>query len=269
MNLIEIFQYGFIVRAFIAGVIIACIAPMVGTFLVVRRYSLLADTLAHVALAGVAIGLIFQGQPIIISVIFTVLASIGIEYLRKSGKFFAESVLAIFLSGSLALAVVLISIADGFNVDLFSYLFGSITTVSASDIVVISILGAVVFFSVLFMYKYLFFISFDEEVARVRGIRVSALNFALVVMAAVTIAISMRIVGVLLIGALMVIPVLTAMQFARSFKQTFVYAIFVSLLAVVFGIYFSYYLDLATGGTIVVTAIFLFLVSLVLKMKKS
>ncbi len=261
----DLFQYGFIVRAFIAGAVIAVIAPMIGTFLVVRRYSLMADTLAHVALAGVAIGLLLQKQPVLVSVLFTLIASLGIEFLRKSGKFFAESVLAVFLSGSLALAVVLISMADGFNVDLFSYLFGSITTVAKSDLAVICVLGTVVFMAILILYHKLFFIGFDEEVARVRGVNVSGLNFALVAMSAVTIALSMRVVGALLIGALMVIPVLTAMQISRSFRQTIVIAVGTSVLAVIAGIFLSYHLDIATGGTIVLTAILLFALSLVVK----
>jgi zinc transport system permease protein len=132
--MIEIFQYDFMVRAFEAGIAIGVVAPLIGMFLVVRRYSLMADTLAHVSLAGVAIGLLFKINPIISAVGLSLAASIGIEHLRNSRKIFGESVLALFLSGSLAVAVIILSLAKGFNANLFSYLFGSISTVSPFDL---------------------------------------------------------------------------------------------------------------------------------------
>lgn len=257
--ILEIFQFDFMIRAFIAGSIIACIAPLIGNFLVVRRYSLMADTLAHVALAGVAIGLLTRTQPIITALICSVIAAIGIERLRGGHKIFGESVLAIFLSGSLAIAAVLLSLANGFTVNLFSLLFGSISTVSVNDLKIIISLGIVVLVSIILFYKEFFFISFDEELAAANGLRVQGFNTFLVVLAAVTVALSMRIVGVLLIGALMVIPVITAMQLARSFKQTAVISIFFSFLSVIIGLFTSYYLDLASGGTIVVVALVFFI----------
>lgn len=263
-ELLSIFQYDFMVRAFIAGAIVACIAPMIGTFLVVKRYSLMFDTLAHVALAGVAVGLLTNTQPVYTAVALTVLGAIAIEWLRDKGNIYGESVLAIFLSGSLAVAVVLISIADGFTVDLFSFLFGSITTVSAVDVRTIAVLGAVVFATIMLLYKEFFLTAFDEELAKSSGLRTSIINTIIVVLAAVTVALSMRIVGALLIGAMMVIPVITGIRVNRSFKGTMITAMLCGLLSVVTGLFLSYFYDLASGGTIVVVSLVLFMVSLLM-----
>lgn len=261
----EIFQYSFMIRAFQAGIIVAFICPLIGIFLVLRRYSLMADTLAHVSLAGVAIGLIAKVNPIITALITSVVSSIVIERLRETKKVYGESALALFLSGSLALAIVLISLARGFNVDLFSFLFGSITTVAEGDIGIILVLGIAVAFIVMAFYKELLYISFDEETARVSGIPTRFINAILIVITATTIAISMRIVGILLISALIVIPVVTALLFRKGFKQTIILAEFVSLSSVIIGIFVSYYLNIAAGGSIVLITLFIFTASLFYK----
>lgn len=263
--MIEIFQYSFMIRATQAGFIIGLICPLIGIFLVLRRYSLMADTLAHLSLAGVAIGLITKTHPMITALITTVASSIAIERLRETQKMYGESALALFLSGSLAFAIVLISLVRGFNVDLFSYLFGSITTVRESDISVIFILGLVVIGLIIAFYKELVYISFDEESARVSGIPTRLINTIFIVLTATTIAISMRIVGILLISALIVIPVITALQFRKGFKHTIIIAEFVSLFSVLTGIFASYYLNLATGGSIVLIALFIFTFILFIK----
>lgn len=255
----EIFQYDFMVRAFIAGIMLSVIAPVIGTFLVVRRYSLLADTLAHVSLFGVAVGLMTRLNPLITAVIASVVAATGMERIRLSKRVSAESVLALFLSGSLAAAVVLMSATRGLNANVFQYLFGSITTVSWQDILIIAICGAVVFVTVFILYKEFFFISLDEELAMADGLSTKSLNAILLVLAAVTVALSLRVVGVLLVGALMVIPVLTAIQFGRGFRATAGFAILFSVIAVVVGLILSYYFNVASGGAIVLTALTSFL----------
>lgn len=261
-NMIEIFQYDFMIRAFEAGVAIGIVAPLIGMFLVVRRYSLMADTLAHVSLAGVALGLLLGINPIFSAIGLSLGASIGIEQLRNSRKIFGESVLALFLSGSLAVAVIILSLAKGFNANLFSYLFGSISTVSPLDLWVTIALAVVVFFTVCLLYKELFFISFDSELARANGLPVKRLNLIVVMLAAVAVSLSIRIVGVLLIGALMVIPVISAMQYGKGFRTTLLLSVLFSLVSVISGLFVSYYLGLASGGTIVVIALAIFLVSL-------
>jgi len=260
----EIFQYDFMIRAFIAGIAVALVAPTIGTFLVVRRYSLMADTLAHVSLVGVAIGLLTKTQPVIIAIIVAILAAIGIERLRGTKRVFSESILALFLSGSLAIASVIISASGGFNTSLLNYLFGSITTVLSSDVYIIVIMGVIILSTIIVFFNKFFLVSFDEELAKTDGIRAKLYSSLLVVLAAVTVALSMRIVGVLLIGALMVIPVITAIQFGRGFKATIILAVIVSLLAVLVGLIVSYYFSLASGGTIVVMALVLFLLSVLM-----
>lgn len=256
------------VRAFIAGSMISIIAPLIGCFLVVRRYSLMADTLAHVSLVGVAIGLLTHGNPVATSTITSGVAALGIEKLRTSRKIFGESILALFLSGSLAVASVLISIAKGFNTNLFTYLFGSITTVSLNDLYFIGVLGLVVLISIILLYKELFLVTTDEELAQVNGVNPKIFNTLLVIMAAITVSLSMNIVGILLVGALMIIPVITAMQIAHSFKQTLILSVVFSLFSVVSGLFLSYYFDLASGGTIVLIALVIFLLSLFFVTKK-
>lgn len=260
--MIEILQYDFMARAFQAGIAIGIVAPLIGMFLVVRRYSLLADTLAHVSLAGVALGLLFKVNPILTAIGLSLIASVGIEHLRNSKRIFGESILALFLSGSLALAVIILSLAQGFNANLFSYLFGNISTVSPGDLKITIVLAITVFFAVLFLYKELFLVSFDEELARASGLPVKYINLAIVMLAAIAIALSIRIVGVLLIGALMVIPVISAMQYRCGFRTTLLLAVLFSVFSVITGLFASYYLNLASGGAIVVVALIIFLVSM-------
>ncbi len=257
-----LFHYDFMVRAFIAGGIIGILAPVVGIFLVVKRYSLMADTLAHISLAGLAISALLKTPPVITAAATTLLASLGIERLRATRKLFGESILALFLTGGLAVAVVILSAAKGLSGNLLSYLFGSITTVSRLDIWIISTLGIVVIGTTLFLYRQFFAIAFDEDVARAQGMPVAKLNMLLIMMAAVSVSLALRIVGVLLIGALMVIPVLASMQFGFGFKKTTVLAVILSLISVVAGLWISFYLNFASGGTIVLIALLIFLGSL-------
>jgi zinc transport system permease protein len=261
----ELLQYDFIVRGLITGIIVAVIAPLIGIFLVLRRYSLIADSLAHASLAGIAVGLFFGINPIYTALLVSVASSLGIERLRMSKSVYGESALAIFLSGGLAVAVTLLSLAQGFNTNLFNYLFGSLVTVSAEDIYTILLIGVVVIVALAALYKELVYISFDEESARVSGIPTGFLNSLLIILAALTVALAIPIVGVLLIGSLMVIPVVTALQYQKSFKQTIIIAEIVSLISVIAGIVVSFYANLATGGTIVLVMLALFLISLGLR----
>ncbi len=253
--MLEIFEYDFMIRAFIVGSTIAFIAPMIGIFLVSKRYSLMADTLSHVSLAGVALGLLLNIYPVYTALLVSVMAAICIQRLSRSRKISGESTLALFLSGGLAVATVLISFARGFTVDLFSYLFGSITTVSTGDVLITLILAFIVVCVIMILYKQLFYVAFDEESARVSGLPVSQINYIFMILAAVTIALAIRIVGVLLISALIVIPVLSGSLVARSFKQTLLISIVFSLFVVLTGLFLSYYFNLAAGGAIVLLSL--------------
>lgn len=263
----DIFQYSFITRGLEAGIIISLIAPLIGIFLVLRRYSLIADTLSHVSLAGVAIGLLLKINPIIVAVLASLTSSFAIEKLRLSKKVYGESALSIFLSGALALAIVLISLGHGFNVDLFSYLFGSIVTVKDSDVLIILGLGAIVFLMLVAFYKELTFVTFDEEAATVSGIPTKLINNILIILSALTVALSIPIIGVLLVSALVVIPVVTSLQLKKGFLQTIIYAEVFSVTAVLSGIFASFYLNLSTGGTIVLITLIIFISVLILKNK--
>lgn len=258
INMPEIFQYSFMIRALIAGLVVAIIAPLIGNFLLVRRFSMVADTLSHIALAGVAVGLLTHTQPIFVTVILTTLVAILIEKLRSSQKIAGDTVLAMFLPGGLAVSIILISLANGFNTNLFAYLFGSITTVSEAEIWPMVILGVISLSSVILLYKPLLFSSFDEEGAKLNGINTKLVSYLLMTLTAITVSLAMRVVGVLLIGALMVIPSVTAMQIAKSFKQSFVYAILFAMLAVFLGLLAAFYLDLPAGGAIVLVALGIF-----------
>ncbi len=259
--MLELFHYQFIVNAFVAGGAIAVAAPLIGTFLVVKRFSLFSDSLSHVALAGVAIGLLAGIYPVLTAVIACIVAAVMIEWLRTSGKIYADAALSLFLSGSLAIALVLISLAHGFNVNLFSYLFGSVTAVETEDLVLIWCLTALVILLVGGFYKKLLYVAFDEEAAKVSGLPVRKFNLLLMILAAVMVSLSMRIVGILMVGALMVIPVLSALQIAKSFKHTLLYSLGFSLSAVFGGLFLSYYLDIVAGGAIVLLALILFIVT--------
>ncbi len=254
----EFLQYGFMVRAFIAGLAIAVVAPLIGHFLVVRRYSLIADTLAHIALAGVAIGLITGTQPLVSALVVPIGAGGLIEKLRSNRRISGETVLAMFLPAGLSVALVLIGISNGFNVNLFSYLFGSISTVTRTDLWLILGLGVIALAVIGVLYKQLFYTSFDDEAARVSGVAVGAVNTTLIVLTAMTVSLAIRVVGVLLVGALMVIPVVTAMQLGNSFKQSIVLSVGFALSSVLVGLILGYYLNLPAGAAIVLCSLLLF-----------
>ncbi len=261
----NLFHYDFIVRGIEVGLLIGLIAPVIGTFLVLRRYALIADTLAHVSLAGVALGLLLVINPLITGIVAAVISSVAVERLRLSKRVYADSALSIFLSGSLALAIVLVSVSRGFSVDIFNYLFGSIVTVSASDVYLIITLGVIVLATIVAFYKELLFITFDEEGAQVAGVKTRLVNSILIILAALTVSLAIPIVGTLLIAALIVIPVVTALQFRKSFLRTVLIAEVISLFSVFVGIVSSFYLNIPAGGAIVLLTVLIFIIVFTLK----
>lgn len=261
--MLEIFQYDFMVRAIMVGVITSLVAPTIGIFLVVKRYSLLSDTLAHVSLLGVVSGLILRVNPLVSALITTLLVASGIEFLRSKKNIYGESILAVVLSGSLATALILLGLSQNISSTLFGYLFGSITTVTTDDVQIIGVVGFFVLCLSLLLFKYFFAVTYDEDVARASRLPVGFFNLLIVLMAAVIVAISMRIVGVLLIGALMVIPVLSATQFKLSFSKTAFLGIFFSLVSSLSGLVLSFYFNLPSGASIVMLALCIFGISLI------
>ncbi|QOP46640.1 metal ABC transporter permease [Sulfurimonas paralvinellae] len=265
--MIEMFSYEFMQRAFIAGVFIAILASLSGTFVVLRRYSLISETLAHSALVGVAVGLVAGYNPLWVAVVVAIASAWLIEYLRSSFELYSDAILAILLSGSLALAVIIVSLGGAFNNSLFSYLFGSILSVSDSDVITIIIFGSISLLFLLLFSKELYFIAYDEEVAKTSGIKVKFLNFLLVTVVAIIIALSIRVVGSLLIGALMVIPTVAALQYRVGFRNTMLISLFFALFSVIFGMSLSYYYSLPSGATIVLSVIVVFVISLIINKK--
>jgi len=262
--MLEMFQYQFMVNAFLAGIMIALLASFSGAFVVLRRYALLTETLAHSALVGVAVGILAEGNPVWMAVVAALVSAWVIEYLRSFFHLYSDAVLAIFLSGSLALAVIIVSLAGAFNSSLFSYLFGSILSVSSEEVWTIFIVGIPALVLLGYFYKELYFIAFDEEVAKTGGIRVTLLNFMLVSIVAVIIALSIRIVGTLLIGALMVIPTVAALRYRLGFSATVALSVLFALFSVAAGMTLSYAFSLPSGATIVLCVLLIFIVSLLI-----
>lgn len=260
----EMLTYPFMQRAFAAGLMIALLAALSGSFIVLRRYSLLSETLAHVSLVGVALGLLAGMSPLWMAVGASLIAAWLIEYLRSAYGLYSDSILAIFLSGSLALAIVIVSLSGSFNSSLFSYLFGSILSVSNEDLMVIALFGSASMGLLMVFFKELYFIAFDEEVAQTSGIRVMALNFMLVSIIAVIIALSIRVVGTLLIGALMVIPPVAAIRFGLGFFHTTLLSIVIALSGVMIGLTFSFFFSLPSGAAIVLYLLLFFIISLMI-----
>jgi len=265
--MIDMFEYEFMQRAFIAGLFIATLASISGTFIVLKRYSLMSETLAHSALVGVAVGLVAGHNPLWMAVVVALIAAWLIEYLRSAFSLYSDAILSIILSGSLAVAVIIVSLGGAFNNSLFSYLFGSILSVSYEDVLTILLFGTLSLAFLLLFAKELYFIAYDEEVAKTSGIKVKFLNFLLVSVVAIIIALSIRVVGSLLIGALMVIPTVAALQYRVGFKSTLLISLFLALFSVSFGMILSFYFSLPSGPTIVLCVISLFILSLVLNKK--
>ena len=242
-------------RAILASVLVGATAPAFGVFLVLRRLSLIADTLSHVALAGVAIALLTKTFAPVVALIATTSAAVSIEELRMRRLLPGDAALAVFLYGSLAVAVVLISIADGFNSTLFSYLFGSVLTVTQTDLWWMAALAIVISVFMLMFSSELAQITFDPDLARINGVRVHLLNLGLAVLTGATITVSMRVVGVLLVGALIVIPVLVSLRITKGLSRTVIASSIVGVFVAVVGMVIAYYADIAPGGTVVLTAI--------------
>ncbi len=254
----EIFNYDFMIRALVAGTVIAVTAPMIGTYLVVRRYSLMADTLAHVSLLGITIGFLLNIYPLFSAVIISVLSAILIEKIRREKRIPGDALLAIFISGSLALAIILFSLMGGAGMNLFAFLFGSVATVSISDLYLIISLSVLIIFFLNYFKKDLFLSSLDEDIAEVDGVKVSLLNYFLVILTAICVSLSIKIIGTLLVGALIVIPVMTAINLKKGFYSTKNLAILISLFSVISGLFLSYYLGAPSGGAIVAILLIFF-----------
>ena len=269
----DILSYEFLQNAFLSGLIIGVIAPLLGLFIVVRRLSLIADALSHVALAGIAGSLYLSQQvlffaalnPVYLGIASAVGGSLLIEKLRGAYRHYEELAIPVILSAGIGLGAIFISLSKGFGSDLIGYLFGSVSAVSRQDLFVVIVIAIIVIAYIRFLYKELFALSFDAEYAKVSGINSRYIQMVFMIIVALVIGASMRIVGILLVSSLMTIPVAAAIQLAKSFKSAMIYSIIFGELAVIIGLVSAYYLDIAPGGTIVITSIVILLVVLAWK----
>lgn len=253
--MIEILSLPFMQRALVAALLSGLIAPAIGTFIVQRKMSLLGDGLGHVAIMGVGFALMTGTAPLPVAVVTCVIGAVVVELLRQHGKASGDLALAILFYGGLASGVLMAGIAGQGAAGLSAFLFGSLTSISPSEIYVVIALAVVILGITISLAPRLFAVSVDEDYAQVLGLKVKLLNLLVVVLAAVTVTVSMRTVGLLLISALMVIPVATAQQSFIGFTASFFGAMGIGAVAAVGGTLGSFYLDTATGATIVVTAI--------------
>ncbi|MCU0266033.1 MAG: metal ABC transporter permease [Actinomycetia bacterium] len=262
----EFWQYEFMQRALVAALLVGLAAPAVGVFVVQRRLALIGDGMGHVALTGVALGLLTGRSPVLVALVVAVLGAVAIEVVRARGRTSADVALAILFYGGIAGGVVLISKAPGGTAaTLSAYLFGAITTTTATDLIVFAALTAAVLLVTVGLARELFSVSNDEEFATAGGLPVRTLNLALAVLVATTVVLSMRVVGLLLISALMVVPVATATTMTRSFRGTLLVALVIGVGVSVAGVVGSYYADTPSGGTIVLLAIALFAVAVTVR----
>lgn len=252
--MLEMFEYAFMQKAFLVGILLAIIIPLIGVIVVLKRLSMIGDALSHTSLAGVALGLLLGIDPIIGAVVVCVVAAFSIETIRKKLPRYAEISISIIMSVGIGLASVLTGfIEDGaaFN----SFLFGSIVAITDTEVLLVIIVTVIVVATFLLLYKELMFITFDEQGAILAGLPVKKINFVITLLTAITVSVAARSVGALIVSSLMVIPVACAMQIANSYKKTVIYSVLFGVLFTVVGLVLSYYFNLKPGGTIVLTGV--------------
>ncbi|HCO18385.1 MAG TPA: ABC transporter [Tissierellales bacterium] len=252
-------------RAIIVGIFIALSSALLGIFLVLKKYSMIGDGLAHVSFATVAIALFFGTSPLLVSIPIVILSSIFIMQLNEKAGLHGDAAIGLVSSFSVALGVLISSVAGGFNIDLFSYLFGSILAIKDSDMYLSIVLAGFVIALVVFFYNDLFAVTHDEEFASVIGIRTKLMNYLIATLASITIVLGIRVVGTMLISSMIVFPTVTALQVSRSFKSTIVISALISVAAVIIGVLASYVLNFPSGATIVMVNALVFIVFFALK----
>lgn len=272
MDLFEIFSYGFMVRALIGGLLIGLLCGVLGVFLVLRRISLIGDGLAHITFGSVAVAMVAGvGSTLLTAatIPLVLLSAFGIQRLVRSTRLHGDAAIGIISAAGIAGGVILASLAGGFSVDLLSFLFGSILAISREELLLAAGLCIVVIGSLLLFYQDLFAATFDEELARTSGINVDRLTTLLLLLTALTVVLAMKLVGIMLISALLILPASTALQCARSFRGSILLAAAVSALSVAVGILLSFTCNLPSGATIVMVNLILFLLALPLGAARS
>lgn len=268
MSLGEILSFAFIQRAILAGSLIAAVCSILGVFLVLRRMSLIGDGLAHTTFGSVAVVLLLGASPLYVTLAalpLVLISSLAILKLTSSKKIFGDAAIGVVSSIGIAAGIVLASLSGGYNVDLFSYLFGNILTVNQTELLLSLVVFAIVAGSVIFFYQDLFAVTFDEELARSMGIKTNRINIILFLLTAVAAVLAMKVTGIMLVSAMLILPPLTALQLTVSFKATIAVSAVFSVLSVICGIIFSFMLNIPAGGTIVICNVLFLFISFVIR----
>ncbi len=253
MEVLHFLHYSFIQKAFFAGSFVAVTCAALGTFLVLRKMSLIGDGLSHVSFGAIALGLCLGVFPFYVAVPVVMLASLLILKISEKAKVYGDAAIGIVSAVGVAGGVILASLSRGFNVDLFSYLFGNILAISTIEVVFSVALSVMVLIVISLFYWDLFSATFDEEYAKISGVRTNTINIVLTLLTAITVVLSVKIVGVMLVSALLILPAVTALQLAKGFKSTIIIGGIISVVSVLLGITVSFFLDLPAGATIVMT----------------
>lgn len=265
------FSYGFMMRALEASLCIALLAPMLGVFLVLRRQSLLADTLSHVSLAGVALGMFLGVNPTMTTLMIVIIAAIVLEGLRMIYSHYSEVSTAMLMSGSLAVALLLMGLSPNASFKINQYLFGSIITITKDQVILLFVLTLLILVAFFFFKRPMYVLTFDEDTAHVDGLPIRVMSLIFNIFTGVTITIMIPIAGALLVSAIMIIPAAAAMKMGRHFNQVIIISMGIGVVGMVFGLMASYHLDVAPGAmiTLILIAIFLIIVSVGWIIKKS
>ncbi len=258
MMFIEMLSYPFMQRAFVTGIFVAIACSFLGTFLVLRKYSMIGDGLAHISFGGVAAGILFGINPVVSALLFAFLGALGILKLKDSAGLQSDNAIGLVSHVSLGIGIFIASAANGLNVDIMSYLFGSILAIKASEMAISVALATAVMAILLLFYWDFFYLTFSEESAKVGGIKVGALNTLLVLLTAATIVISMKVVGILLASALIILPASSALQLKTSFKKTLFFSAGIAIFSVICGLVVAYRFDFAASGTVVIVNALIF-----------
>ena len=265
MELFHFLQYDFIQRAYLAGAFIALLCAMLGLFLVLRKLSLIGDGLAHVSFGAIALGLFLGFYPFTVAIPVVLVASYFILKLTEKARIYGDAAIGIVSAVGIAGGVILAGLSKGFNVDLFSYLFGNILTISNREVYLSLGLSLVVLLVIVLLYNDLLSVTFDGEYAKITGVKTARINVALTLLTALTVVLAIKVVGVMLVSALLILPAVTALQVATSFKVAMLISIMVAVASVLIGITASFSLNLPAGATIVMINAVLFACSLIYK----
>jgi ABC-type Mn2+/Zn2+ transport system permease subunit len=256
--LVAPFEFGFMQRAFVGGVLVGVICALVGTYVVLRGLAFVGDALAHAAFPGVVIAYLLKGNIYLGATIFALATAMGIGLVSRRGRVSYDTAIGILFAGAFALGVLLMSMIRGYTVDLFSFLFGNVLGISTRDLLLVGLLGAIVVLTIILFYKELLLLSFDPTVAEAMGYPAQALNYLLLGLIALTIVISIQAVGIILVVALLVTPSATASLLTERFFRMMILGVLLAALAAVTGLYLSYYLNVASGAAIVLVSTCLF-----------